>query len=56
VYFDSLTDDELKSAFKTAEADLADASEQQPNSEWHQCCFAGWFLYAEEMTRRGIRG
>jgi hypothetical protein len=54
-YMESLTDDELKAAFKAAEADLAEASTQEPNSEWHQSCFAGLVLYGAELTKRGIR-
>jgi hypothetical protein len=27
----------------------------QPNSEWHEACFAGVLIYAAEMQQRGLK-
>jgi len=51
---EQMTDDELKAAFLIAKDDLAIASHEQNNSEWHQACFAGALIYAMEMQKRGI--
>jgi len=50
-----LSDDELQSAFDEAKQDLAKATDSEPNSEWHQACFAATYLYAVEMSKRGLK-
>ena len=51
----ALSDDELRKATITARDDLAQAATSQPNSEWHEACFAGALVYAGEMQRRGLK-
>lgn len=53
-YLTSLPDATLISAYKGAENDLAQAAAQQPNSDWHQECFAGFVTLGEELRKRGI--
>lgn len=53
-HLSELSEEALKSAFKQAESDLAEAAAQQPNSEWHQSCFAGLLIYGGELAKRGI--
>ena len=50
-----LTDDELRQATITVRDDLAQAAADQPNTEWHEACFAGAMVYAGEMQRRGLK-
>jgi hypothetical protein len=50
-----MTDAELIAACEEAKTDLAEAAAQQPNSERHQECFAGLIVYAQELSKRGIR-
>lgn len=50
----AMTDDELRHAIKVAKDDLAIAAADAPNSEWHQACFAGLFVYAGEASERGL--
>lgn len=54
-HLDDLSDDELRKATGTARDDLAKAAADQPNSEWHEACFAGALIYATEMQRRGLK-
>lgn len=51
----ALSDDQLLAAFDEAREDLAQAAHDDSNSEWHQCCFAGVVIYAQELSDRGIR-
>jgi hypothetical protein len=51
-YTASLTDLELIERTEMAYADLL-ASE--PQSDWHASCFAGLFVYCEEMSKRGLK-
>lgn len=51
----SLTDAKLREATITARDDLAKAATDEPNSEWHEACFAGALVYAGEMQRRGLK-
>lgn len=53
-YLDSLSDDEVKLKAATAFKDIEEASIEQPNSEWHEACFAGAMVYAKEMNKRGL--
>lgn len=50
-----LTDDELRRATVTVRDNLAQAAAEQPNTEWHEACFAGAVIYAGEMQRRGLK-
>lgn len=50
-----LSDDQLLVAFNEAREDLAKAAHDEPNSEWHQCCFAATVIYAQELLDREIR-
>jgi len=51
----SLTSDQILDAMEVCVKDLADAAETQPNSEWHESCFAAAALYCEEMGKRGLK-
>lgn len=50
----ALSDDELIAATEQAHKDLKKAADEQPESEWHQACFAGLITYAGEVQRRGL--
>jgi hypothetical protein len=54
-HLDSLSNDALREAAITASDDLAKAAADQPNSEWHEACFAGVLIYAAEMQQRGLK-
>lgn len=54
-YLSAKTDDELQLELATASRDLEVAAESEPNSEWHEACFAGCLLLAQEMSKRGIK-
>jgi len=49
-----MTDAELRAAFAEAQDDLAVAARDEPESEWHQACFAGVMVYAAELAERGL--
>ena len=51
----SLSDAGLLVAAKEAQSDLEQAAREEPNSEWHQECFAGLVIYAAEMSARGLK-
>jgi hypothetical protein len=51
----SLSDEQLIAATKEAQDNLAEAAREQPDSERHQECFAGLFIYASEMQARGLK-
>lgn len=53
--FGGLGDGELRSLLKTAADDLNYAAEHMNKSEWHQLCFAATVVYAQELSRRGLR-
>ena len=55
-YLLSLSDDELNDAIEQAKADLEKAATDEPNSEWHESCFAGFVMLAMEQTRRNPTG
>lgn len=48
----SLSDEDLRRMLDQAILDLGEASRSQPNSEWHEACFAAVFTLASEETRR----
>lgn len=50
----TLSNDDLRDAMNVAHADLAAAVREQPESEWHQVCFAATVLLAQEVNRRGL--
>lgn len=49
-----MSDGALRMAFQQSEIDLAEAAAQQPNSDWHQSCFAALLIYGGELAKRGI--
>ena len=49
-----MTDDELLCAASTARDDLAAAARDEPESEWHQGCFAAVMIYGIAMQERGL--
>ena len=55
-YLLSLSDDELNDAIEQAKADLEKAAHDEPNSEWHESCFAGFVMLGMEKTRRNPKG
>lgn len=54
-YAASLSDTELLQRAEQAHADIEEAARKEPNSEWHQSCFAGLYIYCSEMGRRGLK-
>lgn len=53
-YLDGLTNEQLLYQLEQSKIDLAEAAGEEPNSEWHQACFAGMYLLAQEAGKRGI--
>jgi hypothetical protein len=53
-YLSSLSDDELREHIVMAKVDLTVAAEDSPESEWHQACFAGLVMLAQEASKRGL--
>jgi HEPN domain-containing protein len=51
----AMSDEELKANMKQAGEDLNLAASEEPESEWHQACFAAVLTYAQELSRRVIR-
>lgn len=49
----TLSDDQLKAEFNEAIDDLTEAA-GGTDAEWHEACFAGVYVYATEMNKRGI--
>lgn len=50
----AMTDAEPMAATRTAIDDLKTASQDEPNSEWHEACFAGAIVYSTELQKRGL--
>lgn len=50
----SFSDEELHAQAMDCRNDLQKAAEEQPESEWHEACFAAMLIYAKEMNRRGL--
>ncbi len=50
-----MNDKELLSWLAIANADLALVSKNDPNSEWHEECFAATVLLAQEANKRGVK-
>lgn len=48
-------DDSLITMANTAMDDLKIEAERSPNSEWHGACFAAFYMFCEEMNRRGLK-
>ena len=49
-----LPDADLKAAFQEAVDDCQKAGTEQPNSEWHEACFAACVVFSQEVSRRGL--
>jgi hypothetical protein len=54
-YLSSMSNEDLISATEVADKDLRDASTNQPNTEWHECCMAGVIIFAQELSKRGLK-
>lgn len=52
----SLPDEQLKEWLEMAKLDLEHAANSEPDSEWHQSCFAAVCMIAQELVKRGIKG
>ena len=50
-----LSNEQLIAAVKQAQDDLNEAANTSPNSERHQECFAGLYIYANEAQVRGLK-
>lgn len=53
--FEHLTNLEVINFLNQAKDDLDDATRDQPESEWHQSCFAAVLVMSQEALRRGLR-
>lgn len=53
-YLADMSDSDLVAALDVAKTDLTQAAATQPESEWHQSCFAGVLMFCMEMQKRGI--
>ena len=51
-YLSSLTDSKLKEFCDTAYKDTCEAGNKEKDSEWHQNCFAAFYLACTEMNKR----
>lgn len=51
---DEVTDAELVLMLDEATNDCSEAAKSDPNSEWHQTCFAAVWMLGQEFLRRGI--
>lgn len=49
------TDQQLIDLFNEAKLDLAKAAEDEPESEWHQACFAAVIMVSQEASKRGLK-
>lgn len=47
-----LSYDELSDLHKQIHTDLEKAAKEEPESEWHQSCFAAFYLVCEELQMR----
>ena len=54
-YFDSLSDNQVLELAEECNSDLLKASSDNPESEWHEACFAAMVLTAQEMNKRGLK-
>lgn len=53
---DQLSDEELEQAFEVAKHDLYTAADNEPNSDWHELCFAGTAALMLEIVKRSHNG
>jgi hypothetical protein len=53
-YVHSMTNDELIKLHTVAYHDLEQAALEDPNSEWHQSCFAAVVIFSQELVARGL--
>ena len=51
-YLHQLSDEDLCSLTQQAAIDLSEAAGNEPESEWHQACFAGFMALNMEVARR----
>lgn len=49
------SDDDLRTTFVEAKRDLEQAARDEPESEWHQGCFAAVILLSREMAARRLK-
>lgn len=54
-YFETLNDDQLKMELEAAIQALKYVSENQPNSDWHESCFAAVIMFTTEMNKRKLK-
>jgi hypothetical protein len=54
-YIESLSDEDLINLTKVAVADLAEAAEDFPNSDYHSACFAGFTMLSIECENRNLK-
>ena len=54
-YFDSLSNNQVLELAEECNNDLLKASRDNPESEWHEACFATMVLTAQEMNKRGLK-
>jgi len=52
--FSDMSDDEVLYWFEEACSDLAEVAAKEPNTEWHECCFAATIVLADEMSKRNL--
>lgn len=50
-----MNDQALADFFDEVKVDLKQASEDQPESEWHQACFAAALIVADEIQSRRLK-
>lgn len=51
----AMSDAEVLVALELATKDVMEAAANQPDSEWHQTCFAGAMVLCIEMERRCVK-
>ena len=54
-YLSGLSNEELMAKIGEAKYDLGRAANEEPNSKWHQSCFAAFFMMAQEAAKRGLK-
>lgn len=53
-YIGEMDDTQLVNTHRIAYEDCLKAANTQPNSDWHQTCFAAVYLLSCEITKRDI--
>jgi len=54
-YLDSLSDGQVLEYLKVAHDDIHAIPDNQLNGEWHEACFAGLCMLAQEASKRGLK-